>query len=66
MVTAADVVVVLGRDATVDAVPGPRFETWHTDEPSDRGIDGIARMRLVRDDIAARVDTLAIALRAGR
>ncbi len=65
MVTAADVVVVLGRDATVDAVPGPRFETWDTDEPSDRGIDGIARMRLVRDDIAARVDTLATALLAG-
>jgi len=59
MVAAADVVVVLGRDATVQAVPGTRFETWDTDEPSDRGIDGIARMRLVRDDIAARVDTLA-------
>ncbi len=65
MVAAADVVVVLGRDATVQAVPGTRFETWDTDEPSDRGIDGIARMRLVRDDIAARVDTLACALLAG-
>jgi arsenate-mycothiol transferase len=29
-----------------------------TDEPSDRGIDGIERMRLVRDDIAARVADL--------
>lgn len=53
MVEAATVVVTLGRDATVDPVPGPRFETWNTDEPSDRGIDGIERMRLVRDDIAA-------------
>jgi arsenate-mycothiol transferase len=29
-----------------------------TDEPSTRGIDGIERMRLVRDDIAARVADL--------
>lgn len=71
MVAAADVVVILGRDATLDpaligAVPGPRFETWDTDEPSDRGIDGIDRIRLVRDDIAARVDTLATELLADR
>jgi arsenate-mycothiol transferase len=54
-----DVVVTLGEDARVDPVPGPRFETWVTDEPSDRGIDGIERMRLVRDDIAGRVNRLA-------
>jgi arsenate-mycothiol transferase len=53
-----DVVVTLGREAHVDAVPGTRFENWDTDEPSERGIDGIERMRLVRDDIAARVDDL--------
>jgi arsenate-mycothiol transferase len=51
-----DVVVTLGREAHVDPVDGTRFENWDTDEPSDRGIDGIERMRLVRDDIAARVD----------
>ena len=34
---------------------GPRFENWDTDEPSERGIDGIERMRLIRDDIATRV-----------
>lgn len=49
-----DVVVTLGEEAQVDHVPGPRFETWVTDEPSERGIDGIDRMRLVRDNIAAR------------
>ncbi len=27
-------------------------------EPSERGIDGIERMRLVRDDIDTRVHTL--------
>ena len=57
-----DVVVTLGEDARVDPVAGPRFETWVTDEPSERGIDGIERMRLVRDDIAARVARLAAQL----
>ena len=42
----------------VDPVPGTRFETCDTGEPSERGIGGIERMRLVRDDIAARVADL--------
>ncbi|MDZ7913748.1 MAG: low molecular weight phosphatase family protein [Rhodococcus sp. (in: high G+C Gram-positive bacteria)] len=54
-----DLVVTLGSEAKVDPVAGTDFENWDTDEPSDRGIDGIERMRLVRDDIAARVDALA-------
>ena len=63
MVRHADVVITLGRDATVRQVPGTRFETWDTDEPSVRGIDGMQRMRLVRDDITARVRGLADTLR---
>ncbi|PRC44565.1 phosphatase [Mycobacterium sp. ITM-2017-0098] len=59
LVQDVDVVVTLGREAHVEPVPGTRFENWDTDEPSDRGIDGIARMRLVRDDIAVRVRRLA-------
>ncbi len=59
----ADYVITLGREAEVDVVDGPTFENWDTDEPSERGIDGIERMRLVRDDIAARVDELAGRLR---
>ena len=51
LVAAADVVVTLGRDANVDPVEGTRVENWDTDEPSERGIDGAERMRLVRDDI---------------
>lgn len=58
MVSAADVVVVLGSEAQVEEVPGTVFETWITDEPSERGIEGMERMRLVRDDIRARVDEL--------
>jgi arsenate-mycothiol transferase len=59
MVWAVDLVVTLGREAKVDEVEGTRFENWDTDEPADRGIDGIERMRLIRDDIAARVTKLA-------
>ncbi|MEH3139731.1 MAG: low molecular weight phosphatase family protein [Mycobacterium kyogaense] len=58
MIRDADVLVVLGREARVEQVAGPRFETWDTVEPSERGIDGIERMRLIRDDIARRVRAL--------
>ena len=63
MVRHVDVVITLGRDATVRQVPGTRFDNWDTDEPSERGIDGMQRMRLVRDDITARVRGLADTLR---
>ncbi|CAN3129050.1 low molecular weight phosphatase family protein [Mycobacterium sp. smrl_JER01] len=53
-----DLVVTLGREARLDPLPGTRVENWDTDEPSDRGIDGLERMRLVRDDIAVRVQHL--------
>ncbi|MEH3153830.1 MAG: low molecular weight phosphatase family protein [Gordonia paraffinivorans] len=54
-----DIVVTLGREATVDTPPGGiEVENWDTDEPSHRGIDGMDRMRLIRDDIARRVDDL--------
>jgi arsenate-mycothiol transferase len=58
LVQDVDVVVTLGREAHVDPIAGTRFENWDTDEPSERGIDGIVRMRLVRDDIAARAADL--------
>jgi len=60
-----DLVVTLGREAVLDAPAGVRVVNWDTDEPSERGIDGIERMRLVRDDIAARVDVLAADLTSG-
>ena len=53
-----DLVVTLGREARLDPLPGTRVENWDTDEPSERGIDGLERMRLVRDDIAVRVHRL--------
>jgi len=62
MLEAADVVVVLGTEAQVQAPDGTPLETWVTDEPSDRGITGAERMRLVRDDIRARVTALLVEL----
>ena len=58
LLRAADLVVVLGRDAQLGAVAGTRVVVWETDEPSERGIEGIERMRLVRDDIATRTRAL--------
>lgn len=60
MLQQADLTVVLGDEARVTPVPrmsGP-IETWATDEPSERGIDGIERMRLVRDDIDRQINLL--------
>ncbi|MFJ5958183.1 low molecular weight phosphatase family protein [Paenarthrobacter sp. NPDC092416] len=53
-----DAVIVLGTEAKLDAPAGKRFEIWETDEPSTRGIEGMERMRLVRDDIKTRVHQL--------
>ncbi|WP_280471243.1 low molecular weight phosphatase family protein [Nocardia cyriacigeorgica] len=58
----ADLVVILGREAQLNVPDGVRVLRWETDEPSERGIEGIQRMRLVRDDIAARVQALAAEL----
>lgn len=55
-----DHVIVLGSEAVVDPVAGMKAEiiTWHTDEPSERGVEGLGRMRLIREDIHARVREL--------
>ncbi|OBK49002.1 low molecular weight phosphatase family protein [Mycobacterium kubicae] len=56
----ADLIVVVGTQAQLDEpTGGTPIEVWDTDEPSLRGVDGIERMRLIRDDIAARVHDLA-------
>ena len=60
LLRSVDRVVVLGEDAQVDMPDDARgtLERWRTDEPSHRGIEGMQRMRLVRDDIDARVQAL--------
>lgn len=63
-----DRVISLGSEAVVEPVDGMRgtIETWETDEPSERGIGGMERMRLVRDDINNRVAALLAELAGGR
>ena len=58
LMQAVDLVVVVGT-AEVTPPDGVALEVWNTDEPSERGIDGIERMRLIRDDITARIRVLA-------
>lgn len=67
VLASADRIVVIGTEAQVEPVDGMRgsIEVWETDEPSHRGITGMERMRLVRDDIAARVQTFHEELVAG-
>nr|WP_269810008.1 hypothetical protein [Kineosporia rhizophila] len=59
MIATADLVVILGSEAHVEPVAGTPVITWETDEPSLRGIEGMERMRLIRDDITTRVLGLA-------
>lgn len=61
-----DRVIVLGQEARVEPVEGmiAPIETWTIDEPSTRGIEGLERMRLVRDDIDSRVRILQTELLA--
>ncbi|WP_104138184.1 low molecular weight phosphatase family protein [Arthrobacter sp. ZGTC131] len=66
VLNAVDVVVVLGTEAKLEPRDGTRFEVWETDEPSERGIEGMERMRLVRDDIKARVQALFAELTSSR
>lgn len=56
----ADRVVVIGEEAQLELPENARgtLERWVTDEPSTRGIEGMERMRLVRDDIDTKVRTL--------
>lgn len=62
LLRSADRVITLGREAHLDPVGGVVVENWDTDEPSARGIDGVERMRLVRDDITSRVQHLVAEL----
>lgn len=55
-----DRVIILGREAQLElpADAHGTLERWVTDEPSSRGIEGMERMRLIRDDIENRVKSL--------
>ncbi len=57
-----DLIITVGKEAILDPTPGIEIRNWDTDEPSERGIGGIERMRLVRDDIQDRVAALVTEL----
>ena len=59
MLANVGLIIPLGGEAVVEQVPGIEIRNWDTDEPSERGIEGMERMRLVRDDIKNRVGLLA-------
>lgn len=62
MLSNVKLIITLGKEAVVDPIPGIEIRNWDTDEPSERGIKGMDRMRLVRDDIQARIQRLAAEL----
>lgn len=53
-------VIVIGDEAVVEPIPGMvgTIDTWTIDEPSARGVEGIERMRLVRDQLVDKVRRL--------
>ena len=59
-----DRTIILGSDAQLELPDDAHgtCERWVTEEPSRRGIEGIERMRLVRDDIDTRVRRLVAEL----
>ena len=59
LLDSVDRVVVLGTEAVIENPGAAPIEVWDTDEPSLRGIEGPERMRLIRDDVLARVRALA-------
>ena len=60
LLLATDRVIVLGLEADVEPLPGMRapLVRWLIEDPAARGIGGLERVRLMRDDIDARVRSL--------
>ena len=55
VVQAADVVVTMGCGDACPIYPGKRYLDWELDDPAGRSLDEV---RLIRDDIARRVELL--------
>ena len=51
----SDVVITMGCGDTCPIYPGKRYEDWQLEDPAGHGIDDV---RLIRDDIKARIETL--------
>ena len=54
-VQASDVVITMGCGDTCKYYPGKRYEDWQLDDPAGQGIEAV---RVIRDEIEARVRQL--------
>ena len=54
-VQASDAVVTMGCGDACPYYPGKRYEDWVLDDPAGQGIESV---RVIRDDIKARVEKL--------
>lgn len=54
-VKASDVVITMGCGDTCPVFPGTRYVDWALEDPADKDIDTVRR---IRDDIRARVEAL--------
>lgn len=57
----ADVVVTMGCGDACPVFPGKRYEDWALDDPAGQPIEVV---RVIRDDIRARIETLIAELTA--
>ena len=51
----SDVVITMGCGDACPYFPGKRYEDWKLDDPAGQGIEPV---RVIRDEIKARVETL--------
>jgi protein-tyrosine-phosphatase len=51
----SDVVITMGCGDACPYYPGKRYEDWKLDDPAGQGIEPV---RIIRDEIKARVETL--------
>jgi len=59
MARTADVVVTMGCGDACPVYPGKRYLDWELDDPAGRSVEEV---RVIRDDIAGRVDLLVAEL----
>lgn len=60
-VQASDVVITMGCGDTCPFFPGKRYEDWVLDDPAEKPIE---KVRVIRDEIEKRVQTLVTELLA--
>jgi protein-tyrosine-phosphatase len=54
-VKASDVVITMGCGDACPVFPGKRYEDWELEDPAGQDLE---RVRVIRDDIRHRIETL--------